>query len=57
MQILLAIAFLWIELGPSVLAGLLMMVLMIPINFVITNRMRTHQVLRKIKKKFQKNGN
>lgn len=32
LQIILAITFLWFELGPSVLAGLLVMVLMVPIN-------------------------
>ncbi|KAI7805399.1 canalicular multispecific organic anion transporter 1 isoform X1 [Triplophysa rosa] len=32
LQITLAITFLWFELGPSVLAGLLVMVLMVPIN-------------------------
>uniref|UniRef100_A0A4W5KZ48 ABC-type glutathione-S-conjugate transporter n=1 Tax=Hucho hucho TaxID=62062 RepID=A0A4W5KZ48_9TELE len=37
LQIALAIAFLWIELGPAVLAGLAVMVLMVPINGLLAN--------------------
>uniref|UniRef100_A0A6Q2X0G2 ATP-binding cassette, sub-family C (CFTR/MRP), member 2 n=1 Tax=Esox lucius TaxID=8010 RepID=A0A6Q2X0G2_ESOLU len=44
MQIVLAIAFLWIELGPAVLAGLAVMVLMVPINGVLATKSRTLQV-------------
>lgn len=43
-QIVLAIYFLWMELGPPVLAGLGVMILMIPINFVISTKMRSLQV-------------
>ena len=46
MQILLSIVFLWIELGPSVLAGLAVMVLMGPINGLIANQARKIQVSR-----------
>ena len=42
-QIALAIVFLWMELGPSVLAGIAVMLLMIPINFVISMYMRKMQ--------------
>uniref|UniRef100_A0A673BAN6 ABC-type glutathione-S-conjugate transporter n=1 Tax=Sphaeramia orbicularis TaxID=375764 RepID=A0A673BAN6_9TELE len=35
LQIILSIVFLWLELGPSVLAGLVVMVLMVPINGLI----------------------
>uniref|UniRef100_A0A672I6Q9 ATP-binding cassette, sub-family C (CFTR/MRP), member 2 n=1 Tax=Salarias fasciatus TaxID=181472 RepID=A0A672I6Q9_SALFA len=38
LQIIISIAFLWIELGPSVLAGLAVMVLMVPINGLIANK-------------------
>ncbi|KAL0964216.1 hypothetical protein UPYG_G00320960 [Umbra pygmaea] len=44
LQIGLAIAFLWIELGPAVLAGLAVMVLMVPINGVLATKSRTLQV-------------
>ncbi|XP_033956822.1 ATP-binding cassette sub-family C member 2 [Pseudochaenichthys georgianus] len=44
MQILLSIVFLWIELGPSVLAGLAVMVLMGPINGLIANKARKIQI-------------
>uniref|UniRef100_A0A9J8BGV1 ABC-type glutathione-S-conjugate transporter n=1 Tax=Cyprinus carpio carpio TaxID=630221 RepID=A0A9J8BGV1_CYPCA len=44
LQIALAIAFLWIELGPSVLAGLLVMVLMVPINGWLATKSRGFQV-------------
>uniref|UniRef100_A0A671T6J1 ATP-binding cassette, sub-family C (CFTR/MRP), member 2 n=1 Tax=Sinocyclocheilus anshuiensis TaxID=1608454 RepID=A0A671T6J1_9TELE len=43
LQIALAIAFLWIELGPSVLAGLLVMVLMVPINGWLATKSRKLQ--------------
>uniref|UniRef100_A0A671T4Z4 ATP-binding cassette, sub-family C (CFTR/MRP), member 2 n=1 Tax=Sinocyclocheilus anshuiensis TaxID=1608454 RepID=A0A671T4Z4_9TELE len=44
LQIALAIAFLWIELGPSVLAGLLVMVLMVPINGWLATKSRSFQM-------------
>ncbi|XP_051945452.1 canalicular multispecific organic anion transporter 1 isoform X2 [Xyrauchen texanus] len=44
LQIILAIAFLWIELGPSVLAGLLVMVLMVPINGWLATKSRSFQM-------------
>uniref|UniRef100_A0A8C1VAI2 ATP-binding cassette, sub-family C (CFTR/MRP), member 2 n=1 Tax=Cyprinus carpio TaxID=7962 RepID=A0A8C1VAI2_CYPCA len=44
LQIILAIAFLWIELGPSVLAGLLVMVLMVPINGWLATKSRGFQM-------------
>uniref|UniRef100_A0A672I8F6 ATP-binding cassette, sub-family C (CFTR/MRP), member 2 n=1 Tax=Salarias fasciatus TaxID=181472 RepID=A0A672I8F6_SALFA len=40
LQIIISIAFLWIELGPSVLAGLAVMVLMVPINGLIIENMK-----------------
>ncbi|KAK5854000.1 hypothetical protein PBY51_015104 [Eleginops maclovinus] len=43
-QILLSIFFLWIELGPSVLAGLAVMVLMGPINGLIATKARKLQI-------------
>ncbi|XP_039546373.1 canalicular multispecific organic anion transporter 1 isoform X1 [Pimephales promelas] len=44
LQIALSIVFLWIELGPSVLAGLLVMVLMVPINGWLATKSRAFQV-------------
>lgn len=44
LQIILAVVFLWQILGWAVLGGLAVMVLMIPINFVISVRMRKLQV-------------
>ncbi|TRY91587.1 hypothetical protein DNTS_021753, partial [Danionella cerebrum] len=44
LQIALAILFLWLELGPSVLAGLLVMVLMVPINGWLATKSRGFQV-------------
>ncbi|RXN06628.1 canalicular multispecific organic anion transporter 1-like protein [Labeo rohita] len=44
LQIVLSIAFLWIELGPSVLAGLLAMVLMVPINGWLATKSRGFQM-------------
>uniref|UniRef100_A0A672LN94 ABC-type glutathione-S-conjugate transporter n=1 Tax=Sinocyclocheilus grahami TaxID=75366 RepID=A0A672LN94_SINGR len=46
LQIALAIAFLWIELGPSVLAGLLVMVLMVPINGWLATKSREFSQIR-----------
>lgn len=44
LQIALAIYFLWAELGPSVLAGVGVMVILIPINGVLATRNRAIQV-------------
>ncbi|KFQ48159.1 Canalicular multispecific organic anion transporter 1, partial [Nestor notabilis] len=44
LQIILSIVFLWGELGPSVLAGLVVMVLLIPINGFLVAKSRTIQV-------------
>lgn len=44
LQICISIVFLWNELGPSVLAGLLVMLLMVPINGVLATKSRTFQV-------------
>uniref|UniRef100_A0A8C6SSY5 Uncharacterized protein n=1 Tax=Neogobius melanostomus TaxID=47308 RepID=A0A8C6SSY5_9GOBI len=44
LQIVLAIVFLWFELGPSVLAGLAVMVLMAPINGLLATKARSIQV-------------
>lgn len=44
LQIALSIAFLWAELGPAVLAGLGVMVLLIPVNAVLATKARAIQV-------------
>ncbi|OQV17405.1 Multidrug resistance-associated protein 1 [Hypsibius exemplaris] len=44
LQMALALYFLWEALGPSVLAGLGVMILMVPINAVIANRTRSLQI-------------
>ncbi|XP_061228390.1 ATP-binding cassette sub-family C member 2 isoform X2 [Neopsephotus bourkii] len=44
LQIILSIVFLWGELGPSVLAGLAVMVLVIPINGFLVAKSKTIQV-------------
>ncbi|XP_010127494.1 PREDICTED: canalicular multispecific organic anion transporter 1 [Chlamydotis macqueenii] len=44
LQIILSIVFLWRELGPSVLAGLAVMVLLIPINAFLVAKAKTIQV-------------
>lgn len=44
LQIVLSIVFLWLELGPSVLAGLAVMVLMVPINGLLATKARKFQV-------------
>ncbi|XP_042357577.1 canalicular multispecific organic anion transporter 1 isoform X2 [Plectropomus leopardus] len=44
LQIILSIVFLWLELGPSVLAGLAVMVLMVPINGLLANKARKIQI-------------
>ncbi|XP_072526726.1 ATP-binding cassette sub-family C member 2-like [Salminus brasiliensis] len=44
LQIVLSIVFLWLELGPAVLAGLLVMVLMVPINGLLATKSKTYQM-------------
>ncbi|KAA0725432.1 Canalicular multispecific organic anion transporter 2 ATP-binding cassette sub-family C member 3 [Triplophysa tibetana] len=44
LQIILALYFLWRNLGPSVLAGVAVMVLLIPFNAFIAMKTRTYQV-------------
>uniref|UniRef100_A0A665VFY5 ATP-binding cassette, sub-family C (CFTR/MRP), member 2 n=1 Tax=Echeneis naucrates TaxID=173247 RepID=A0A665VFY5_ECHNA len=44
LQIILSIAFLWLELGPSVLAGLAVMVLMVPVNGLLATKARKIQI-------------
>uniref|UniRef100_A0A0K8SLI1 ABC-type glutathione-S-conjugate transporter n=1 Tax=Lygus hesperus TaxID=30085 RepID=A0A0K8SLI1_LYGHE len=44
LQISLALYFLWQTLGPSVLAGLAVMIILIPVNGVIANKMKTLQI-------------
>lgn len=43
-QIALALYFLWGILGPSVLAGLAVMIILIPVNGLIANRVKTLQI-------------
>ncbi|XP_064537334.1 multidrug resistance-associated protein 1 isoform X3 [Drosophila montana] len=44
LQIALALYFLWQQLGPSVLAGLAVMIIMIPLNGFIASRIKTYQI-------------
>uniref|UniRef100_A0AAY4DYG6 ATP-binding cassette, sub-family C (CFTR/MRP), member 3 n=1 Tax=Denticeps clupeoides TaxID=299321 RepID=A0AAY4DYG6_9TELE len=44
LQIILALSFLWQNLGPSVLAGVAVMVLLIPLNAAIAMKTRAYQV-------------
>lgn len=44
LQIILALCFLWDILGPAVLAGLAVLLILIPINILITNRLKTLQI-------------
>lgn len=44
LQISLALYFLWELLGPSVLAGLAVMIILIPVNGVIASRIKTYQI-------------
>ena len=53
MQIVLALSFLWLQLGPSVLAGVLVMVLLIPVNGAIAAKSRTYQ-MQQMKQKDQR---
>uniref|UniRef100_A0A8C5GHF6 ABC-type glutathione-S-conjugate transporter n=1 Tax=Gouania willdenowi TaxID=441366 RepID=A0A8C5GHF6_GOUWI len=53
LQIIISIVFLWMELGPSVLAGLAVMVLLAPINGLLATKARTIQVCKNMKFKDQ----
>ena len=44
LQMILSIVFLWMELGASVLAGVGVMVLLVPLNAILTTKMRSLQV-------------
>lgn len=44
LQIIISLVFLWTELGPSVLAGIGVMVLLIPLNAVLVTKSRNVQV-------------
>ncbi|XP_053980762.1 multidrug resistance-associated protein 1 isoform X1 [Hylaeus volcanicus] len=44
LQIIIALYFLWDILGPAVLAGLAVLLILIPINILITNRVKTLQI-------------
>ncbi|KAH7720742.1 ATP-binding cassettesub-family C (CFTR/MRP)member 1 [Aphelenchoides avenae] len=44
MQICLALFFLWRQVGPSVISGMAVMLLLLPINFLITMQTRKYQV-------------
>ncbi|XP_053306512.1 ATP-binding cassette sub-family C member 2 [Spea bombifrons] len=44
LQIAISVVFLWEELGPSVLAGLAVMILLIPINAVLATKSKTLQM-------------
>ncbi|XP_052851271.1 multidrug resistance-associated protein 1 isoform X10 [Drosophila gunungcola] len=44
LQIGLALYFLWQQLGPSVLAGLAVMIILIPVNGVVASRIKTYQI-------------
>ncbi|XP_023237651.1 multidrug resistance-associated protein 1-like isoform X3 [Centruroides sculpturatus] len=44
LQIILAVYFLWNLLGPSVLAGIAVMILMLPLNGIIANKIKELQV-------------
>uniref|UniRef100_G1TVN1 Multidrug resistance-associated protein 1 n=1 Tax=Oryctolagus cuniculus TaxID=9986 RepID=G1TVN1_RABIT len=44
LQVILALCLLWLNLGPSVLAGVAVMVLMVPFNAVMAMKTKTYQV-------------
>ncbi|XP_055221294.2 multidrug resistance-associated protein 1 isoform X1 [Gorilla gorilla gorilla] len=44
LQVILALYLLWLNLGPSVLAGVAVMVLMVPVNAVMAMKTKTYQV-------------
>uniref|UniRef100_UPI00358FC12E ATP-binding cassette sub-family C member 2-like n=1 Tax=Myxine glutinosa TaxID=7769 RepID=UPI00358FC12E len=44
LQIVLSLVFLWVELGPAVLAGLAAIVLLLPVNALLTTKSRIYQL-------------
>ncbi|XP_006892781.1 PREDICTED: multidrug resistance-associated protein 1 [Elephantulus edwardii] len=44
LQVILALYLLWVNLGPSVLAGVAVMILMVPVNAVMAMKTKTYQV-------------
>ncbi|XP_023385436.1 multidrug resistance-associated protein 1 [Pteropus vampyrus] len=44
LQVILALYFLWLNLGPSVLAGVAVMIFMVPLNAVMAMKTKTYQV-------------
>uniref|UniRef100_A0A8C4N8Z1 ABC-type glutathione-S-conjugate transporter n=1 Tax=Eptatretus burgeri TaxID=7764 RepID=A0A8C4N8Z1_EPTBU len=44
LQIVLSLVFLWIELGPAVLAGLAAIVLLLPVNAILASKSRIYQM-------------
>ncbi|KAK2493984.1 hypothetical protein MC885_018300, partial [Smutsia gigantea] len=44
LQVILALYLLWLNLGPSILAGVAVMVLMVPVNAVMAMKTKTYQV-------------
>ena len=44
LQIILALVFLWYSMGPSIFAGVVVMILLIPINAVFAQKSRKLQV-------------
>uniref|UniRef100_A0A4W4G035 ABC-type glutathione-S-conjugate transporter n=1 Tax=Electrophorus electricus TaxID=8005 RepID=A0A4W4G035_ELEEL len=44
LQIIISIVFLWVELGPAVLAGLLVMIFMVPINGLLASKSKALQI-------------
>uniref|UniRef100_A0A8C7EUI1 Multidrug resistance-associated protein 1 n=1 Tax=Neovison vison TaxID=452646 RepID=A0A8C7EUI1_NEOVI len=44
LQVILALYLLWLNLGPSVLAGVAVMILMVPVNAVMAMKTKTYQV-------------
>ena len=44
LQIALSLYFLWQTLGPSVLSGLAVMILLIPLNAVIASKVKNYQI-------------
>jgi hypothetical protein len=45
LQVSLALWMLWAQIGPSVLSGMAVMVLLLPVNFLITMQTRKYQVI------------
>ncbi|XP_027626858.1 multidrug resistance-associated protein 1 [Tupaia chinensis] len=44
LQVMLALYLLWLNLGPSILAGVAVMILMVPVNAVMAMKTKTYQV-------------